>query len=260
MKTKILVLCILAIALAGCRPDTIPIPIPNNGGQTNDSTPTVVKKHLVKELLNDDPERIILAIDWNDDCSQIIHVKHGLGYGTVVDYDFKYFGNDSIRVIPSLPPFSYPIWSFCYDSVMIHLQGERIDRINCYALGELRHIENYYYDESGKLIERIYEFGTKDTFFWEGENVVKAHMFSNSYEYHEFTEYLSPYYGLPFYLSNFVFLEAPGPLFTPLWKYQPIQLNCIKYEFDEDGYITKMHFVSDYSEKQVAYYYKETIR
>lgn len=258
MKRTTLIICLLAMAMMACRPDPQPEPDPNIGGQPEDTTGTVVKKYLVKELLNDDPEKIRLAIDWNDDCTQILHVKYGLGYGSIVDYDFKYYGQDSIRVIPSIQPFSYPIWSLSYDSVIIHLLDNKIDSINCYALGEIQHIEQYHYDGNGKLVERIYEFGTKDTFQWEGDNVVAAHIFYYDYEFGPFTNYLSPYWSLPFYLSNFVFLEAPGPLFTPLWKYQPFEPNCKEYEFDEDGYITKMkfdHFYADSSQRQITYYY-----
>ena len=110
MKKTAILLCMLALALAACKPE--PEPTPNNGGQNNDTTETVVKKYLVKELLNDDPEKIRLAIDWNDDCTQILHAKYGTGNGYTVDYDFKYYGNDSIRIIISLLPDSYPLWNY----------------------------------------------------------------------------------------------------------------------------------------------------
>lgn len=253
MRQNPIILCLLALTLTACKPDPEPEPTPNNGGQNNDTTETVVKKYLVKELLNDDPEKIRLAIDWNEDCTQILHVKYGLGYGSIVDYDFKYYGNDSIRVIPSLPSFSYPLWLLWYDSVMIHLDNNLIDSINCYSNGNNLHTEYYYYDDNHRLINREYLLGSTDFFQWEGDNVVKATMFERDYEYSQFTEYIHPHFNLPFYLSNFVSLEITAPLFTPLWKYLPVYPNCKEYEYDDDSYITKMTFYN-YDSTQVYTY------
>lgn len=253
MKKTTLLLCLLAFALAACKPD--PGPEPNNGGQNNDTTETVVKKYLVKELLNDDPERIRLAIDWNEDCTQILHVKYGLGYGSTVDYDFKYYGNDSIRVIPSLPPDSYPLWAIWYDSVMIHLRDNLIDSITCYDNGNiLQHTERYYYDDNHKLIKRYYLFGTNDSFRWDGDNVVEANIFGSDYEYTQFTDYIHPQYNLPFFLSNFVAAEISAPLFSPLWKYQP-KSEFYEYEADEDNYVVKAISKND-NNYFYTYYYK----
>ena len=118
MKKLFILICTMAVVMTACRkpePGVIP---------ENDEP--VVKKYLAKQLLNDDPERIMLAIDWNDDCSKILHVKHGLGYGSILDYDFTYYEDDSIGVVFSMPQFSYPMWSFLYDSIMIHLQRTRV--------------------------------------------------------------------------------------------------------------------------------------
>lgn len=243
MKKTTLLLCLLAFALAACKPD--PEPDPNNVGQNNDTTETVVKKYLVKELLNDDPERIKLAIDWNEDCTQILHVKYGLGYGSTVDYDFKYYGNDSIRVIPSLPPDSYPIWCFFYDSIMMHLHNKKVDSICCYVNGDLNDIEHYYYNDMGKLVKRSYwEDFAIDRFKWEGDNVVEYDIMNNgtTVTIDTFTCFFHPHSNLPFYLSNEVAFEIRRPLFDPLWKYQPVHPNCIEYKADEDGYITQMTF------------------
>ena len=78
-----------------CKPDPI-----DNGDDDTNNTDTIqekplVRKYLTKQLLNDDPEKIILSIDWNEDCSQIINVKHGTGNGDYVNYDFTYYRNDS---------------------------------------------------------------------------------------------------------------------------------------------------------------------
>ena len=70
----------------------------------------------------------MLAIDWNDDFTKVLHVKHGLGYGSILDYEFKYYGEDSIQVLLSMPPESYPMWCFCFDSLMIHMRQNKIGR------------------------------------------------------------------------------------------------------------------------------------
>jgi len=237
MKKGLLWFCLLALLATACKPDPEPGLEPV-GGETNDTTETVVKKYLSKQLLNDDPEKIVLAIDWNEDCSRIIHVKYGLGYGSLVDYDFNYYGNDSVCIVPSLQPFSYPLWSLWYDSVMLHLNENRIDSISCYVSGTVVHTEHYYYDKDKKLIKRSFLFGTNDSFRWEGDNVIEANMYGRNYEYVQFTDYIHPHYNLPFYLSNFVAAERFEPLFVPLWKNQPIS-ESFEYEADEDNYVVK---------------------
>ncbi|MBR3710861.1 MAG: hypothetical protein IKM99_07865 [Bacteroidales bacterium] len=256
MKKTAIIFCLLAFALTACKPDPEPEPTPGNGGQNNDTTETVVKKYLVKKLFNDDPEQIRLAIDWNEDCTQIFHVRYS-PVGSIVDYDFKYYGYDSIRVIPSLPQFSYPVWCFWYDSIMIHLCENRIDSICCYANGELNDVEHYFYNNSGKLIKRSYfkDF-TTDSFIWEGDNVIEHNIMGyGAVTIDSFTNYIHPYCNLPFYLSNEVAYEIREPLFEPLWKHQPVQRNCIEYETDEDGYITKMTFYNYDSTQTYSYNY-----
>lgn len=58
---------------------------------------------------------------------------------------------------------------------------------------------------------------------------------------------------LHFYLSSEVVLEIRQPLFTPLWKHQPVLKDYVKYEADEDGYLTKM--IYDSARYWVTYYY-----
>ena len=260
MKKSTLLLFVLALAFSACKPETEPTT--NNGGPTSDNTESVVKKYLVRELQNDDPEKIRLAIDWNDDCTQILHVRYGLGYGSIVDYDFEYFGNDSIRIIPSLPQDSYPIWCFFYDSIMIHLFENRIDSICCYAYGELKDVEHYFYNDNGKLIQRSYYNNlSNDIFRWKGDNVVEYDIleYDSPVAFDTFTSFIHPQYTLPFYLSNEVAFEVRLPLFSPLWKNQPVKPGCIEYCADEDGYLTKMKFENIYSdslENFITYYYR----
>lgn len=259
MKRCFLGLIILALTITACKPDIEPGAEPN-GGEMNDTTETEVKKYLVKQLLNDDPERIMLAIEWNDDCSKILHVKHGTGYGSCIEYDFSYYDDDSIRVELTLPAGSYPIWEVWYDCMIIHLKENKIDSICCYKEGSLKDIEHYYYNEEGKLAERKYFGDATDFFKWENDDVVEYSILGHStVVFKTFTSYIHPHYTLPFYLSNEAAFEVRRPLFGPFWKHQPIQSNYNVYEADEDGYITKMTHkgYADSLNYYVSYYYKD---
>ena len=258
MKKQIILLCLFALALTACnKPE---MPSDDNTPQDTivpQETDTLVKKYLVRQLLNDDPERIMLAIDWNDDCTQIRHVRYGLGYGSILDYDFNYYGNDSIIVTISLPPDSYPLWELWCNCMVIHLKQNKIDNICCYADSVLRYIENYCYDTEGRLIERKYLEGATDSFTWEGDNVVECCMMGRNYNFDTLTDYIHPQYTLPFYLSNEVDFEIRTPLFLPLWKNQPLESHYNCYESDKDGYLTKMYHdsPSDSLEGCITFYY-----
>lgn len=255
MKKYLISTCILALLLTACHK-----PEPSIDPNGNETADTLVKKYLVKQLLNDDPERIMLAIDWNDDFTKILNVKYGPGYGSVVDYDFTHYEEDSILVTMSLQPYSYPIYALLYDSIMIHIKEKKIDSICCYANGVLSDIEYYSYDEDGKLIERKFFGGAKDFFVWEGDDVVECQMFGmyRPISIDSFVNYIHPHYTLPYYLVDEVFAEGKGTVFTPIWKHQPVWSNYNGYLADEDGYITKLIHVdtSDSLERCISYYYK----
>ena len=249
MKKLFILICTMVLVMTACRkpePGVIP---------ENDEP--VVKKYLVKQLLNDDPERIMLDIDWNDDFTKVLHVKYGPGYGSVVEYDFTHYDEDSILVTMSLQPYSL---LYLYDSIMIHLMEKKIDSICCYANGVLSDIEYYFYNKDGKLIERRFFGGAKDFFVWEGDDVVECQMFGmyRPITIDSFVNYIHPHYTLPYYLVDEVFAEGKGTVFTPIWKHQPVWSNYNGYLADEDGYITKMIHIdsSDSLEKCISYYYK----
>ena len=240
MKKYLILICVLTLASTACRK---PEPGVDPGSETAD---TLVKKYLVKQLLNDDPERIMLAIDWNDDCSKILHVKYGLGSGPNIDYDFTYY-DDSIQVTWSVSD-EISFWSFWYNRIMIHLTDDRIDSICCYVGNDLKDVEYYFYNEENKLIKRSYYNGAANEMMENNTTVV----------FDTFTQYIHPHYTLPFYLSSEVAYEIRQPLFNPLWKYQPIHPLYNEYEADESGYITKLVHKnsSDSLERCISYYYK----
>lgn len=235
-KILLLSIILLSVMMTACKPD----PINNEGDDNNDTIQEeepIVKKYLVKQLLNDDPEKIMLSIDWNEDCSQIRNVKYSMGYGSTANYDFTYYNNDSIRIDISILD-EFPNWTPYYNVLIIHLNNSHnIDKIYCYANNTLIDIERYIYDNEGKLLHRIYwDDMYKDDFQWNGENVVKSNINGVEYSY-ELTDYFHPHYMIPFYMSDQIFETGGRPLFTPLWK-NMIKDNCI-YEIDQDKYITK---------------------
>lgn len=219
-----------------CKPDPIGGEDDNTNNDTLQEEP-IVKKYLTKQLMNDDPEKIMLSIDWNDDCTQIKNVKYSMGYGSTANYEFTYYDNDSIRVDISILD-NLPNWTPYYDVIIIHLnQNCNIDKIYCYANNQIQDIEKYSYDEDGRLIERLYWKDIhKDEFVWNGDNVTKAVINGNEYSY-KFTNYIHPQYMIPFYISDQIFETGGRPFLTPLWKNMP-EDNC-DYEIDDDNYITK---------------------
>ena len=116
MKKNFLLICIVVLVMTACRK-----PEPGFLPDNDETVDTIVKKYLVKQLLNDDPERIMLGIDWNDDFTKILHVKYGLGSGPYIDYDFLYYDYDSIQVTWSVSD-SVSFWSFWYNRIVIHLK------------------------------------------------------------------------------------------------------------------------------------------
>ena len=238
MKKRVLFLLLMAMLVIACQPDANPEPNPEENTIIEDSSQNVVKKYLTKQLYNDDPDLVMLAIDWNEDCTKINHVQYGTGNGICVDYYFNYYSDDSIRIAFSMPQFSYPLWAFWYDSVILHLRDNKIDSICCYKNDSLFDVEHYVYDKQDRLIERSYLHGTKDTFLWEENNVKEAFMFLRKYEFIGFTKYHHPHCNLPFYLSNFIAHEIQAPLFSPLWQNQPDD-SFFEYETDEDHYVIK---------------------
>ena len=103
MKKNAIILCLLAFALTACKPDPEPEPTPNNGGQNNDTTETVVKKYLVKEYYADFPDEPLKVIEWNDDFTRITHITTYKNNPYQLDFSFEYYGDDSLRVVLSKP-------------------------------------------------------------------------------------------------------------------------------------------------------------
>lgn len=244
MKKTTLLLCLLAFALVACKPD--PEPEPNNGGQNNDTTETIVKKYLVKECLNiGDSLTPVRIIDWNDDYSKITHItaiKFGNNYYQL-DHSFEYFGEDSIYITVTQPQDSWgwPLFTTC----TCHLEEGRIVRIDYYRNAVFQNSDIFEYDELGRMIKRkTDDVSVEIQFEWDGKNVIRIKNgitgeILNTYS--DFCDHIHPDFTLPYYLFTGDF----NVLTQPLWKNGYHTPNEGYHDCDTDGYITRTYFMDE---------------
>ena len=165
MKKCLLFTCIFALALTACRK-------PELGTEPNsETTDTLVKKYLVKEYYAEIPERPIREIEWNDDFTRIRHITTDSSALYQVDYDFEYYGRDSMRVVLSIPANSSALVLF--SEYTCHFdEAERISHIDYYINSVYKLTEKYSYDSSGKLVSVVDEkHNAGARFVWDGDNV-----------------------------------------------------------------------------------------
>ena len=248
MKKTAIILCLLAFALSACKPDPEPEPepAPNNGGQNNDTTETVVKKYLVKEYYADFPDEPLKVIEWNDDFTRITHITTYKNNPYQLDFSFEYYGDDSLRVVLSKPADSWAIALF--SDYMCHFDGlGRIKSVDYYRNSEYQCSDIYNYDLSGKLVSIVdteHNGGTQ--FVWDYDNVCEISTTSGEllYSFGGFTNHYHPYSTLPYLLKSGDGYHSMM-LTKPLWKNwytNNSQGGC--YEFDEDGYVDYAYFIT----------------
>lgn len=240
MKRLFIFSSLLVLFFMACKPkdDTIkPEPQP------------IVKKYLTKQLFNGDTNTVALSIDWNEDFSQIKHITNRLpiGYdGWQVDYDFTYYGVDSIRILLSRPgPVinQTPAFSIFFNKLILHLRANKIQTIDCYADDSLWFTEEYSYNTKGQLTTRTSYFDTGgESYEWKDGNVFYAETLAGSpiFYYDSLTSYIYPHYNFPFVLSAQQFVNYKFLLY-PVCKYAP-KKSGVSYEADKDGYVIKEIF------------------
>lgn len=243
MKKHFMFICMMALAVSACHK-----PEPNNG----DTEPTV-KKYLVKTYISD-PEQPEKTIEWDDGFKKIKRVVTKPGNPSYeITYDFEYYGDDSLRVIMSLPEHS-PLWFIEFSNYTCHLKDGRITSVDYYRYNVYQYTEEYNYDERGRLINVLNngEHPHGSCYEWDEENVCEIKsVFPESniiYESHDFCEHIHPEYTMPFVL--FCGWTAPygdGYLTKPLWKnwsnWNGNTTLCM-HEYDEDGYVTLSYFIN----------------
>ncbi|MBR3710859.1 MAG: hypothetical protein IKM99_07855 [Bacteroidales bacterium] len=254
MKKTAIILCLLAFALSACKPDPEPEPepAPNNGGQNNDTTETVVKKYLVKEYYANVPDQPIRIIEWNEDYSKIIHITTNQNSPYQLDYSFDYFEDDSIRVVLSKPDYSYGIALFSNYTCRLDKQM-RISNIDYYINSEYQSSQKYNYDSLGKLKSIVdEENNTGIRLVWEGNNVHEIYSISSgelTTSFADFTQHIHPDYMMPYLFPD---ADSYGfwYLTKPLWKNwynhaSDMYYESMNYEFDKDGYVTCTYYIDE---------------
>lgn len=240
MKRYIILISIVSLALTACRK-----PEP---GIVPDNNETVVKKYLVKTYYSnpDQPEKII---EWDEGFQRIERIVTKPETPYEVAYDFEYFGNDSLRVILSLPEHS-SFWYVGFSSFIGHLHDGRITTVDYYLYDTYQYSEKYSYDEKGRLISIINngEHPHGVIYEWDGDNVCESRDFypgNTIHEYHDFCNHIDPEYTMPFVLFNgWTAQYGDGYLTKPLWKNWRSWDGICKHEVDEDGYVTLSYFIN----------------
>jgi len=236
MKNRFILFSLMALLATACKPDPEPGLEPD-GGETNDTTETVVKKYLVKEYYANAPDQPIRVIDWNSEFSKITHITTHQNTYFQLDYDFEYYGNDSMRVVLSKPDCSAALALFSDYTCFFDELG-RIFKIDYFANSEYISTQKYNYDSSGKLISVIdEEHDAGFRFVWDGDNACEIYLGDTPYIINGFSNHYHPYYSFPYLL-----LSGDGYnsqfLTMPLWKnwfhYNPNN----QYKYDEEGYVT----------------------
>ena len=252
MKKCLLFTCIFALALTACRK-------PELGTEPNsETTDTLVKKYLVKEYYAEIPERPIREIEWNDDFTRIRHITTDSSALYQVDYDFEYYGRDSMRVVLSIPANSSALVLF--SEYTCHFdEAERISHIDYYINSVYKLTEKYSYDSSGKLVSVVDEkHNAGARFVWDGDNVREVYSITSGERlrsFDNFFQYIHPYYTFPYLLPdgntyNFWYLTEP------LWKNWYNYASVMYYEVEEDGYVTCSYRIDEQGEKTAIIMYK----
>ena len=228
---------------------------------TADTTEPVVKKYLVKEYYTgyaDKPQRVI---EWNDDFTRITHVTTRQNTYYQFDYDFEYYGNDSVKVVFSVPDYSWCWGLWWYYTCRFDKKG-RIAFIDYYS-DTFHATQRYHYDVLGKLVSVEYEENHCGfRLVWDGDNVSEIISIAEGdtvYRYDGFVPQFHPYSTLPFLLPGG---SSYGPDYVtqPLWRNWYNHASNMGYEYDEDNYVTCSYYINEDGERIGELYYEYAMR
>ena len=266
MKRNLIWICIIALLATACKPEPEPGVDPN-GGETNDTTETVVKKYLVKEYYHHTPNKPRRLIEWNEDFSKITHITTNLNDYFQLDYNFEYFGNDSLYVVVSKPEHSAGLVYYTNYTCFFDKLG-RISKINYYIDSVIWLSQKYKYDSSGKLTSIVdEENNTGYRFVWEGDNVCEIYVIPSGELmncYGDFSEHIHPEYTIPYMLpdvDSYCFWYLTTPLWKKWYRHTPYNYHEFTYhDFDEDGYVSCSYWIDENGEKKgiVNYEYEKS--
>lgn len=264
MKKILFWLGLIALVTTACKPE--PDPGDPNGHETNDTTEAVVKKYLVKEYYANAPDQAIRVIHWNNDFSKITHITTQQNTYFQLDYNFEYFGSDSMCVIVSKPEHSSNLGLFTGYTCHLNEQG-KIIKIDYYHNSEYQQSYKYSYESSGKLVSiKDEEHNSGYRFVWDGDNVCEIRGVSTGElisSFSDFSEHIHPDYTTPNMLPD---VDGYGfwYLTTPLWRNwyghssSLLIHDFLYHEFDEDGYVTCSYYLDEDGERTaiINYEYK----
>ena len=189
MKKVLSIICILAVAMTACQKQETASDGNNNTNAANfaNTSEIPVKKYLVKEYYGEDPTYPERVIEWNDDFTRITHITTQLNTCWQLDYDFEYYGNDSMRVVLSKPDDAHAMVFFSDYTCHFDEEG-RISSIDYFYNSQYQSSVKYNYDESGKLVSTIDEehnIGLR--YVWDGDNVCEVYKIPTGELQHSFS-------------------------------------------------------------------------
>ena len=245
---KILYLSIflLSILMISCKPDPI-----DNGDDDTNNTDTIheeplVRKYLVREYRygGDKP---VFIIDWNEDFTKIEHITTDSGTYNQLEYDFDYYGEDSMKVSVYEPGHISPTNYVCY------LEDRRITRINFYHREEYQYSVYRTYDKNGKIMSESNNTNNLESrFVWQDDNLYMRYIHPNgdTIIYDNFGEHIHPYYTQPHWLPGYAGDAgySYGYITKPFWKNFGTCSERGCYEYDADGYVTYSYHITEEGE------------
>ena len=232
---------LLSILMTTCKPDPI-----NNGDDDNNDTiqeKPFVRKYLVREYRygGDKPTFII---DWNDDFTRIEHITTDSGTYNQVEYDFDYYGEDSMKVSVYEPGHTSKTNYIC------HLENNKIIKIDFHYRDEYQYSVYKSYDNTGKIIcESNNTNNLESRFVWQNDNLYMRYIHPNgdTIVYDNFGEHIHPYYTQPHWLRGYSGSGGYGQEYItqPFWKNFATCSERGCYEYDSDGYVTYSYHITE---------------
>lgn len=245
---KILYLSIflLSVLMISCKPDPI-----DNGDDDTNNTDTIheeplVKKYLVREYRygGDNP---VFIIDWNEDFTKIEHITTDSGTYNQLEYDFDYYGEDSMKVSV------YEPGCISWRNDVYRFKDGKITQIDTYDDNVLKRTEYRTYNIDNKLVSNIDSVHNCGTLFeWDGDNVCKTIRYPDGHTtiYDDFGEHIHPYYTQPYWMRGYAGDAgySYGYITKPFWKNFGTCSERGCYEYDSDGYVTCSYHITEEGE------------
>ena len=223
-----------------CKPD----PIGGEDDDTNNDTipeKPIVRKYLVREYMTD-RNKPIFIIDWNEDFTRIEHITTDSGTYNQVEYDFDYYGDDSMKVCVNYPGYISKTYYVC------HFERGDIIQVDFYYRDEYNLSEYRELDNKGRIISLSNSTNNLEKrFVWHDDNLYMTYIYpeGDTIFYGDFGEHIHPYYTQPHWLEGYSDGCIYGYITQPFWKNFGTCSERGCYEYDSDGYVTYSYFITE---------------